>query len=113
MREEILEFTATGSPLDVSRAIEQHATRQGSLNAIVVPWESDRITLSMAVTSAKGHGWDREHTNLGTIKLTGLGEGLTRVVIAAHQPDHVERQKLAALFDGFAQQIQSRLQVAP
>jgi hypothetical protein len=113
MREEILEFTATGSPLDLSRAIEQYATRQGSLNAIVVPWESDRITLSMAVTSARGHGWDREHTNLGTIKLTGLGDGLTRVAIAAHPPDHVERQKLAALFDGFAQQIQSRLQVAP
>ena len=113
MREEILEFTASGSPLDVSRAIEQFATRQGSLNAIVVPWESDRTTLSMAVTSAKGHGWDREHTNLGTIELSDLGNGLTRVGIAAHQPDHIERQKLAALFDGFAQQIQSRFQVAP
>ena len=113
MHEEILEFTATGSPLDVSRAIEQYATRQGSLNAIVVPWESDRVTLSMAVTSAKGHGWDREHTNLGTIKLSDLGNGLTRVAIAAHQADREERQKLAALFDGFAHQIQSKLQVAP
>src|ERR1700680_65992 len=113
MREEILEFTPPGSPLAVSRAIEKYATGQGSLNAIVVPWESDRVTLSMAVTSAKGHGWDREHTNLGTIKLTDLGNDLTRVAIAAHPPDHVEKQKLAALFDGFAQQIQNRFQVAP
>jgi len=38
---------------------------------------------------------------------------LTRVAIAAHDPNHVEKQKLAALFDRFAQQIQSKLQVAP
>ena len=113
MREEIREFTATGSPLVVSRAIEKYASGQGSLNAIVVPWESDRVTLSMAVTSAKGHGWNVEHTNLGTIKLTDLGNDLTRVAIAAHDPDHVEKQKLAALFDGFAHQLQSRFQVAP
>jgi hypothetical protein len=113
MHEEIFEFTATGSPRVVSRAIEEYATGQGSLTAIIVPWESDRVTLSMAVTSAKGDGWAIEHTNLGTIRLTDLGNDLTRVAIAAHAPDHAEKKKLAALFDGFAHQIQSRFQVAP
>ena len=107
----MIEFTATGSPLAVSRAIEEYATGRGSLNAIVVPWESDAVTLSMAVTSKKGSGWDIEHTNLGTIKLTDLGNSLTRVAIAAHEPDHQDKQSLSALFDGFARQIQSKFQV--
>jgi hypothetical protein len=111
MREEVLEFTATGSPRVVSRAVEQFATHHGSLSAIIVPWESDHVTLSMAVTSAKGDGWAIEHTNLGTIRLTDLGNNLTRVTIAAHAPDHAEKQKLAALFEGFASQVQNRLQV--
>jgi hypothetical protein len=113
MNQEIPEFTAIGSPSVVSRAIEEYATGQGSLNAIVVPWESDGLTLSMAVTSAKGEGWAIEHTNLGTIRLTDLGNDMTRVAIAPNEPDHVEKQKMMALFDGFARQIQSRLQVTP
>jgi hypothetical protein len=111
MTKEILEFTATGPPRAVSQAIEQYATGRGSLNAIVVPWESDRVTLSMAVTSAKGEGWAIEHTNLGTIRLTDLGNDLTRLTVAAHEPDHAENQKLIALFDGFAHQLQSRFQI--
>ena len=113
MNQEIPEFTAIGSPSVVSRAIEGYATGQGSLNAIVVPWESDRITLCMAVTCAKGEGWTIEHTNLGTIRLTDLGNDMTRVAIASHEPDHIEKQKMMALFDGFARQIQSRSQVTP
>ncbi len=109
MTEEIIEFTVTGSPRVVSRAIEQYATGHGSLHAIVVPWESDDVTLSMAVTSAKGDGWAIEHTNLGTIRLTGLENDLTRVAFAPREPDHAEKQKLAALFDGFARQIQSSI----
>ena len=111
MTKEILEFTASGAPRVVSQAIEQYTTGRGSLNAIVVPWESDRVTLSMAVTSARGEGWAIEHTNLGTIRLTDLGNGLTRVTIESHEPDHVENQKLTALFDGFARQLQSRFQI--
>src|SRR5260370_16264834 len=113
MREEIIEFTVSGSTRDTSSAIEQCATGEGRLSAIVVPWESDSVTLSMAVTSSKGDGWAIEHTNLGTIRLTDLGNDLTRVAIAAHEPDHAEKKKLAALFEGFARQIQNRLQVAP
>jgi hypothetical protein len=113
MHEEIIEFTANGSPRVVSSAIEQYATGHGSLHAIIVPWESDRVTLSMAVTSAKSDGWAIEHTDLGTIRLTDLGNELTRVAIAAREPDHMEKQKLAALFNGFARQIQTKLQVTP
>jgi hypothetical protein len=113
MSEEIIEFTVTGSPRVVSHAIEQYATGHGSLHAIVVPWESDDVTLSMAVTSAKADGWAIEHTDLGTIRLTGLENDLTRVTFAAREPDHAEKKKLAALFDGFARQIQSSMQAAP
>jgi hypothetical protein len=113
MSEEILEFTVTGSPRIISRAIEQYATGQGSLHAIVVPWESDDVTLSMAVTSVKADGWAIEHTNLGTIQLTDLGNDMTRVAVAAYEADHAEKKKLATLFDGFARQIQSKLQAAP
>jgi hypothetical protein len=113
MHEMVLEFTATGPPQVVSRAIEQCAVGGRSLSAIVVPWESDRVTLSMSVTSAKGEGWAIEHTNLGTIKLTDLGNDLTRVAVVAHEPEHLEKQKLSALLEGFARLIQSKLQVAP
>jgi len=73
MGEEIIEFTVSGSPRVISRAIEEFAAVHGSLHAIVVPWESDKVTLSMAVTSAKADGWAIEHTNLGTVKLTDIG----------------------------------------
>ena len=113
MSEEIIEFTVTGSPRVVSGAIEQFATGQGSLHAIVVPWESDTVTLSMAVTSARADGWAVEHTNLGTIRLTDLGNDMTRVACAPREPDHADKKKLAALFDGFARQIQTKLKTAP
>ena len=50
---EILTFTVAGSPQTVSRAIEEYARGEGRVTAIVVPWESDRNTLSMAVTAVK------------------------------------------------------------
>jgi len=50
---------------------------------------------------------------LGTIRLTDLGNGLTRVAIVAHELDHAEKPKLAALFHGFARQVQSKFQAAP
>ena len=113
MSEEIIDFTVSGSPRAISRAIEEYAAVHGSLHAIVVPWESNDVTLNMAVTSAKADGWAIEHTNLGTVRLTKIGNESTRVVFAAHDPDHAEKKRLVALFDGFARQVQSKLQTAP
>jgi hypothetical protein len=104
-------FTASGSPQVVSRAIEEYARGQGHVSAIVVPWESDGTTLSMAVTAVKSDGWAIEHTNLGTIRLIDVGREHTQVAIAAEPPDHPERQKLSALFDNFVRQVQSRFHV--
>ncbi len=78
-----------------------------------MPWESDRTTLSMAVTAVKADGWAIEHTNLGTITLTDLGNDVTRVAIAAHEPDHSEKSRLLALFDRFARQLEHQLAAAP
>jgi hypothetical protein len=108
-----LEFIAAGSPLAVSRAIEDYARAQGHVTAIVVPWESDSVSLSMAVTAVKSDGWAIEHTNLGTIRLTAAGQERTVVAIAAEPPDHPEPQPLTAAFDRFVRQIQSRLHVEP
>jgi len=105
---EIITFTATGSPRAVSRVIEEYARDQGHVAAIVVPWESDATTLSMAVTAVKSDGWAIEHTNLGTIRLIDAGQERTEVAIAAEPPDHPERQKLTAVFDRFVRQVQSR-----
>jgi hypothetical protein len=113
MTKEIIEFTVSGSPRVISRAIEEYAAGHGSLHAIVVPWESDDVSLSMAVTSAKADGWAIEHTNLGTIRLTNLGNDSTRVAFTPAEPDHAEKKRLVALFDGFARQVQNRLQTAP
>lgn len=108
---EIVTFIATGSPRVVSRAIEEYARGQGHVAAIVVPWESDGTTLSMAVTTVKSDGWAIEHTNLGTIRLIDAGQERTEVAITAEPPDHPEPQKLAAAFDRFVRQVQSRFDV--
>src|SRR5438552_12373539 len=110
---EIVTFTAAGSPQVVSRAIEEYARGEGHVTAIVVPWESDGTTLSMAVTAVKSDGWAIEHTNLGTIRLIDAGPERTEVAVAAELPDHPEQQKLADVFDRFIRQVRSRLQGAP
>ena len=106
-----IEFVANGSPKVVSRAIEEFARAQGHVTAIVVPWESDGTTLSMAVTAVKSDGWAIEHTNLGTIRLVDAGQDRTRVAIAAEVAAHPEATTLAAVFDLFARQVQSRFHV--
>ena len=105
-----MEFVANGSPGDVARAIEQYAQAQGRLSAIVVPWEGTATTVSMSVTSVKADGWAIEHTNLGTITLTDLGNGTTAVAPAADDSDRSEKERLAALFDAFARQLQHQFQ---
>lgn len=107
---ETVTFTASGSPQVVSRAIEEYARGQGRVSAIVVPWESDDTTLSMAVTAVKSDGWAIEHTNLGTIRLKEAGAERTSVAIAAEPPDHPDQQKLAAVFETFARQVEGLFQ---
>ena len=111
MSEKLFEFMTPGSPRAVSGAIEQFAIGLGSLTAIVVPWESDRTTLCMAVASTQGEGWALEHTNLGTVRLTDMGNEMTRVEILADIQHHTDQQKLTKLFGRFSSEIQSRLQV--
>ena len=111
-QEELLNFTVPGSPREISRAVSDCAVGQGSLSAIVVPWESDRSTVTIAVTATQGEGFALEHTDLGTIRLTDAGADMTRVEIIAHHPDHGEKKSLAAHFIRFANHVQTRFQVA-
>ena len=112
MTRQLLEFEIPGSPRDLSRAIEEFATGLGSLTAIVVPWESDRTTVVMTVTATQGEGRFLEHTDLGTVRLTDLGNDSTRVAVEARPLEHAEKQKMAALFVRFTSQLQTRFQVA-
>jgi hypothetical protein len=107
-----IEFSAAGSPRAVSRAIEDFARAEGRVNALVVPWESDAVTVSMAVTSVKADGWAIEHTNLGTIRLTAVGGDTTRVAVEAPEPAPPGEPALAAAFDGFARRLQARFGAA-
>jgi hypothetical protein len=110
---EAVTFTTSGSPQVVSRAIEEYARSQGHVTALVVPWESSDTVLSMAVTAVKSDGWAIEHTNLGTIRLQAVGEERTAVAIAAEPPDHPDQQKLAAVFERFARQVEGRFHAQP
>jgi hypothetical protein len=110
-----VEFVAKGSPKEVAQTIEQYAHGQGRVSAIVVPWESSKTMLSMAVTSVKADGWAIEHTNLGTVTLSDGGDGTTAVAVTPHVPAHqgppedtVAKQKLAAVFDRFAHELQAK-----
>jgi hypothetical protein len=110
MSEKLFEFMTAGSPRAVSGAIEQFTVGLGSLTALIVPWESDRVTLCMAVTVTQGEGWALEHTNLGTVRLTDAGNETTRVEVLADKPEHAEQQKFSKLFDRFSSELQTRFQ---
>jgi hypothetical protein len=106
-------FLAGGTPQEVARAIEDYARSLQGIQALVVPWESDAASLSMAVTSVTGEGWAIEHKNLGTLRLKGVADGRTEVTVAtalATSSDHSASHHLVALFDRFASQLQSRFQ---
>jgi hypothetical protein len=109
----MIEFTASGSAGVVSRAIEEYARAQGHVTALVVPWESDASRLSMAVTSVKADGWAIEHTTLGTITLVAVSNDETRVAIDEHPARAAAEPTLAALFERFARQLQTKFAVAP
>ena len=108
----MIEFVASGSPHALSRTIEEFAADQRLVSAIVVPWESNATHLSMAVTAVTGEGWAIEHTNLGTIRLTDLGNDRTRFAAEADDQVHPDQLKVVALFERFVQQLQRRLQPA-
>ncbi|HEV3141502.1 MAG TPA: hypothetical protein VGY57_13340 [Vicinamibacterales bacterium] len=108
-----VEFLARGSARELSREIEAYALAQGHVSALVVPWESSPTTLNMAVTAVRGEGWAIEHSNLGTVTLTDTGGASTRIVVAGADGGpgaDAARQKLAAVFDGFAKQLRTRFE---
>jgi hypothetical protein len=107
------EFVTRGRARDLARAIEEWAQAQGHVNAIVVPWEGTATTTRMAVTAVRADGWAIEHTNLGTITLTDPGNGTTSVTVTADDPDHTDKDRLRALFDRFAGQLQRQFEAAP
>ena len=103
------EFSIPGSARDVSRAIEEYARATGRVGALVVPWESDAKTLSIAVTSVKADGWAIEHTDLGTIRVTDLGANAASVAIVARDSDAASQPALKAVFDRFAADLHRHL----
>jgi hypothetical protein len=105
---EIVEFIAVGTPRALSEAIEAFARTRGAVSALVVPWESDEVTLSMAITLVKTDGWAIDHTNLGTVRLTDLGQNCTGVVVVSHESTQPEQERLAALVDGFGRDLAGR-----
>jgi hypothetical protein len=107
------EFVTNGTARVLARAIEQWAQAQGPVTAVVVPWEGTDTTMSMAVTSVRADGWAIEHTNLGTITLTDRGNGTTSIALTADEPDHADQERLLALFDRFAGQLQRQFEAAP
>lgn len=104
----IVEFTAIGTPRALAKAIEDYARGRGAVSVLVVPWESDDVTLSMAITLVKSDGWAIEHTNLGTVKLTDLAHDRTQVAIVGHETNHPEHERLGALLDRFGRELQGR-----
>ena len=107
-----MEFLALGSPRAISRAIEDYADPQRVVRALVVPWESDHMMVSMSVTASTGEGWAIEHANLGTITLTGQDHDRTRVTIVADVQDTGDQHRRESVLDRFADEIRSRFQVA-
>jgi hypothetical protein len=105
-----IEFSAGGSLRGMADAIEQYARAQGRVNALVVPWESTAMSITMAVTSVKADGWAIEHTNLGTIRLTDLHNDLVAVAISAAV---TEPPALASIFERFARDLERHLTARP
>jgi hypothetical protein len=108
---ELLQFLASGSPQQVARAIEDYTRSLQGVQALVVPWESDAATLSMAVTSVTGEGWAIEHKNLGTLRLREIANGRTEVTVASALSSQAEPRSVVALFERFATGLQSRFKL--
>jgi hypothetical protein len=107
------EFSILGTPRDVARAVEEYARATGRVGALVVPWESDATTLNIAVTSVKADGWAIEHTDLGTVRVTGLGANAASVAIVARDSAAASQPALKAVFDRFAADLHRHLTQLP
>jgi hypothetical protein len=92
----------------VARAVEEYARATGRVGALVVPWESDDTTLNIAVTSVKADGWAIEHTDLGTVRVTGQS-GAASVAIVARDSAAASQPALKAVFDRFAADLHVHL----
>jgi hypothetical protein len=64
----------------------------------------------MSVTSVTRDGWAIQHTNLGTVKLVGVGDNRTQVSVLAHPLDRPEAGGHAALLDRFASRLRRELE---
>jgi hypothetical protein len=106
----IVEFVASGTPRGVARAIEADASGRGAVSVLVVPWESDEVTICMAITLVKTDGWAIEHTDLGTVQLTDLGDERTGVAIVAHDTDHPEQERLTVQLQDYGRHLQRRFE---
>ena len=93
----------------MARAVEEYARATGRVGALVVPWESDATTLSIAVTSVKADGWAIEHTDLGTIRVTEGGTHSATVTIVARDSAAASQPALRAVFDRFAADLHRHL----
>jgi hypothetical protein len=102
-------FTVAGSARDVARAVEEYARATGRVGALVVPWESDATTLSIAVTSVKADGWAIEHTDLGTIRVSDLGADSAAVRVVARDSVAASQPPLKAVFERFAADLHRHL----
>ena len=100
----IIDFTAPGTTRELASAIEQLALERRAVTALVVPWESDAVTVRMAVTASTGEGWAIEHTNLGTVSLADAGSECTRVVVTVALD-----QDASPILIAFARQIERAL----
>jgi len=114
MGEEIIEFTVSGSPRVISRAIEEFAAVHGSLQRHR-PCRGKAIKLFEhgCQPPPKPMAGPSSTPTWAPSKLTDIGNDSTRVAFSPAEPDHPEKKRLVALFDGFAHQVQSKLQTAP
>jgi hypothetical protein len=106
-----IEFTVPGAPTSLARDIEAFAQADGHVTAIVVPWESSATELRLSVTAVRADGWAIEHTDLGTIVLTAAG-GATRLTASASAGTRPDADKLAVLFERFADALRRRYAAA-
>ena len=93
----------------MARAVEEYARATGRVGALVVPWESDATTLTIAVTSVKADGWAIEHTDLGTIRVSDLGAHSASVTVVARDSAAASQPALKAVFDRFAADLHRHL----